>query len=379
MTTTVPELAIGLDLGDANSQVCVLNGHGKITSRLKVATTPESFEALFHSFAGKPVRLTIEVGAHSRWVQKLARRCGIEDLVVANPRKIALISKSLKKTDQEDAYVLARAGQGLPEMLSPVEHSSDELYSDRALVQSRALLVRTQSQLVTRIRSLVKTTGSRLPPCSADAFFRKAPEHVPPILRAACAPLFEVLEKIHQQIAAIDKSIRQFVRKKYPIAARLQEIPGVGPIVALSFVLTVQDPRRFRTTRDIGAYLGLAPRKQQSGSSNPQLGITKAGDSEMRRLLVLAAHCLLARGKDCALKRWGKALSDRGGRSAKKRAIVALARKLAVTMLAIWKSNTPFDPWRGVPESERPTSPPLQLSATSAREMRESATPAPEA
>jgi transposase len=353
MKASVPDLTIGLDLGDGTTHVCVLDRDGEIVGETVLPTDRDSLEVLFNQVAGVRARVVCEVGSQSRWVQKFARECGIEDCIVTNPRKLLLITQSLKKTDQSDAYVLARAGQSMPELLSPIEHVSDEIYADRALLESRDHLVRMRTQLITRIRSLVKTSSTKIARCSPESFHHKAPEHIPEMLRPACKPLFAMLEALDPQIRQIEKELRKLIKKKYAIAAKLQEIAGVGCIVALSFVLTVGDPSRFQDARAIGAYFGLTPRKRQSGSSNPQLGITKAGNRGMRCRLVLAAHCLLARGEDCALKRWALKLCERGGRNAKKRAIIALARKLAVIMLALWKNDTAYDPWHGVSVSER--------------------------
>jgi len=353
MNATLPELTIGLDLGDGMTQVCVLDCEGEIVAETALPTTRDSLEVLFNMVAAVHPRVVFEVGSQSRWVQKLAQECGIEDSLATDPRKLPLVTQSLKKTDRRDAYVLARAGRAMPELLTPIEHVNDEVYADRALMESRDLLVRTRTRLITRIRSLVKTSATKLERCSAETFHCKAPQHIPAHLRPACAPLFSMLEVLNPQIRKIEKELCRLIKKKYPIAVKLQEIAGVGSIVALSFVLAVGDPSRFEDTRAIGAYFGLTPRKQQSGSSNPQLGITKAGNRGMRCRLVLAAHCLLSRGEDCALKRWALKLCERGGRNAKKRAIIALARKLAVVMLAIWKSGAAYDPWRGVPYPER--------------------------
>ena len=356
MTATVPELTIGLDLGDNNFQVCVLDKSKRVVDEGSHRTNPEVVRALFESFRGKQVRVVFEVGSQSRWVQKLARECGIEDVIAADPRQLALITQSLKKCDQRDAFVLALAGLSMPELLSPVEHVSDEIFADRALLETRALLVRSRTQVICRIRSLIKAFGGKLPRCGSESFHCKVAEQIPEPLRPACKPLLSILESLDEQIDELEKALCKLAKAKYPIVAKLQEIPGVGILIALSFVLTVGDPSRFEDTRQIGAFFGLTPRKQQSGSSNPQLGITKAGNSGMRRLLVLGAHCLISRGEDCSLKRWGLALCERGGRNAKKRAVIAVARKLAVVMLAVWKSAADFDPWRGVPLSERITS-----------------------
>ena len=158
-----------------------------------------------------------------------------------------------------------------------------------------------------------------------------------------------MLEAIHEQLLGIKRQLLQML-KKYPAAKQLMTAPSVGDKTALTFVLTLEDPQRIRGTRNAAAYLGLVPRKKESGDASPQLGITKTGDTRLRRLLVLCAHHLLSRGKDCRLKRWGLQLCERGGSNGKKRAVVAIARKLSVHLLAIWKSGATYDLQRGIPD-----------------------------
>jgi len=351
----VSHFTIGLDLGDKMSEVCVLDSERRIVQEGPLPTNPERFEAFFNGFPG--ATLVFEVGSQSRWVQPLARKSGIGAAIAADPRQLKLISESRKKTDQRDAYILARTGQGMPELLCPVEHRSESVQADLSMMRSRELLVDQRTRMVTRIRGIVKATGYKLPSCSATYFFRQAREHIPAHLKPACAPLLAVLEVIHEQLLEITRQAKRLVKEKYPVVEVLMTAPSVGLTTAMTFALTVETPKRIRGTRNIGAYLGMTPRKKESGDSSPQLGITKAGDTHLRRLLVLCAHHLLSRGKDCQLKRWGLALCLRGGRNAKKRAVVAVARKLSVHLLAIWKSGESYDLWKGVSESQKPDEP----------------------
>ena len=350
--TSVSRLTIGLDLGDTTSDVCVLDPHQREVERRPLATTRESLTALFDRYPGSTV--VFEVGSQSRWVQQLARERGASKVIAANPRQLKLISQSRSKGDRKDAYLLCRAGQGLPELLHPVEHRSEPVHIDLLTMRVHDHLVAQRTEIVNMIRSMVKTTGSKLPKCDAQGFHVKARPQIPESLREVCEPLFSVLEKLHEELRRLARQ-RKALMNKYPIAKLLSTIPSVGEITVLTFVLTVEDPRRIHDTRNIGAYFGIVPRRKESGDSSPQLGITKAGDTRMRRLLVLCAQHLLARGKDCMLKRWGLALCQRGGRNAKKRAVVAVARKLAVHMLAIWKSGEAYDCWRGAPADLIPT------------------------
>ena len=345
-------LTIGLDLGDSTSEVCVLGPERQILEQGKLLTDPEGFRDFFGRYRGATV--VFEVGSQSRWVQPLARKVGVK-AIAADPRQLRLITQSSKKTDRRDAYVLARAGQGMPELLCPVEHRSEKIHADLSLMRTRELLVQQRTRLVQRVRGLVKASGHKLSKCTATYFFRQARQQIPDHLELACSPLFVILETIHEQLNEITRQCKRMAKERYPEVERLMTVHSVGLRTALTLRLTIEDPRRIRGTRNIGAYLGLTPRKKESGDSAPQLGITKAGDTHLRRLLVLCAHHLLGPfGKDCRLRRWGLKLCERGGRNAKKRAIVAIARKLAIHMLAIWKNGETYDPWRGVPKALRP-------------------------
>ena len=352
VTRNASHLTIGLDLGDSTSDVCVLDSKRQILEQGKLLTDPESFRDFFGRYPAATV--VFEVGSQSRWVQPLARKAGVK-AIAADPRQLRLITQSSKKTDQRDAYVLARAGQGMPELLCPVEHRSEHVHADLSLMRTRELLVQQRTRLVQRIRGLVKASGHRLSKCTATYFFRQAKPQIPQHLELACDPLFAVLKTIHEQLNEITRQAKRMVKERYPEVERLMTVHSVGLRTALTLRLTIEDPRRIRGTRNVGAYLGLTPRKRNSGNSTPQLGITKAGDTHLRRLLVLCAHHLLGPfGKDCRLRRWGLKLCERGGSNAKKRAIVAVARKLAIHVLAIWKNGEDYDPWRGIPKALRP-------------------------
>lgn len=345
--TNIKHLTIGLDLGDKLSEVCVLDAAQKTIRSDRVATSRESLKALFEAYPG--ACLVFEVGSQSRWVQPLARESGLGKVITADPRQIKLITHSRNKTDRRDAYLLARIGQGLPELLSQVDHRSESTHADLQVLRTRELLVAQRTQLVNRVRGLMKAAGLKLSGCTATYFFRQAKPHIPAHLLPACAPVFAMLESIHEQLLAIKQTLRDLL-EKYPVAKQLMSVPSIGDKTALTFVLTIENPHAIRSNRNAAAYLGLVPRKKESGDTSPQLGITKTGDTRLRRLLVLCAHHLLARGKDCRLKRWGLKLFERGGTNAKKRAVVAVARKLSVHMIAIWKTGETYDLRRGAPD-----------------------------
>ncbi len=299
---------IGCDLGDKKSTMCVLGPDGKVKERVEVATKKSSLE----KFLTRPrAHAVMEVGTHSRWVSELAEQHGHE-VTIANPRRVALISQNDSKSDRTDAELLARLGRSDRSLLSPVKHRSPEAQADLAVAKSRDTLVSARTQLVNHIRSVVKSFAIRLPSCTSESFHKKTLELVPAQLQTALCPMYEVLDTLAKQIREHDKSI-EAMRQKYPEVVALKQVHGVGDLTAVAFVLTLGDKERFPSSRIAGAYLGLRPRKSQSGQDDPQLRITKAGDPFLRRLLVNCAnHILGPFGKESDLRTWGLRLVERG-------------------------------------------------------------------
>jgi transposase len=335
-------ITLGLDLGDRTSTFCQLDAAGCVTARGKVATTPAALQPFFAALPH--ARVILEVGTHSPWVSRLATAAGHE-VVVANPRRVRLISAAVRKNDTLDAEVLARLGRLDPQLLAPIRHRGEAAQADLALLRGRDALVRTRTLLINHVQGAVKSLGARVPATTARTFVRKADSMLPESLAPALRPVLEALETLNAQIAAADRTIAQVAGVRYPETALLRQIPGVGPITALCFVLTLEDPHRFPQSRGVGAYLGLCPREHQSGDRAPQLRISKAGDSMLRRLLVTAAHYILGPfGPDTALRRWGLRLAERGGANAKKRAVIAVARKLATILHHLWVTGETYQP-----------------------------------
>lgn len=337
-------LTIGLDLSDTHAHYCVVNAHGQVVRTGRVRTTATALEHALASWPGS--RVVLEVGTHSPWVSRLLTRLGHE-VLVANARQLRLIYASPRKSDRVDAEALARLGRLDPALLHPIQHRSAQAQADLAQLRARDCLVRTRTQLINHVRGAVKAVGGRLPASSAPAFVAKVRPHVPPELVAALAPLLTLLTDVTTQIRALEHAIDEVARTRYPETQRLRQVAGVGPLTALCYVLTLEDPRRFRCSRAVGAYLGLCPRQDDSGARQPQLHITKRGDAMLRRLLVSGAQYILGPfGPDCELRRWGLALAARGGGNAKKRAVVAVARKLAALLHRLWVSGAVYHPLR---------------------------------
>jgi transposase len=338
------KVTVGLDLGDRYCQMCVLDETGEVAEESRVATKPE---ALRRRFLGTdPLLIVLEAGTHSPWVSRLLAELG-HDVIVANPRKLRLIYQNDSKSDRVDAEYLARVGRLDPALLAPLTHRGAETQSDLALVRSRNALVRARARLICHARGLTKSLGGRLPTCASHIFARKAGPYVPEELAPALAPILAIIQNLSEEIRALDQKIEDMAKERYPETALLSQVPGVGTLTAMVYVLTLEDPERFPKSRSVGSYLGLRPRQADSGSLQPQLRITKAGDEHLRWLLVSAAHYILGPfGPDSDLRRWGLALAAQGGKRGKKRAVVAVARKLSVLLLRLWRTGEIYEPLR---------------------------------
>jgi transposase len=347
-----PKITAGLDLGDRYSYLCLIDtDSGEVIEEGRLRTTPE---ALRRRFASEPsVRIAIETGTHSPWVSRLLEECGHE-VLVANSRKLRLIYANKRKTDEVDAENLARLARVDPKLLYPLKHRGEESQAHMAIIRSRQALVDCRTQLVNHVRGAVKSFGARLPKCPARSFHKRASEHIPEALLAALGPILEQIGSLTERIRQYDRQLEAVSKEHYPETELLRQVEGVGPLTALTFVLTLEDPYRFEKSRSVGAYLGLVPAKDQSGDRDPQKRISKEGDEMLRKLLVSGAHYILGPfGCDSDLRRQGEKIASRGGKNAKKRAVVAVARKLAVLLHSLWVSGEVYDPLRNTHRRER--------------------------
>jgi len=337
-----PRLTIGLDLGDRSSWYCLLDEVGEVLVEQKLSTTPK---ALKEGFGGMPrSRIALETGMHSPWVSRLLSELGHE-VIVAHARNVRLIGESRKKDDRLDAQTLARLARIDPELLYPVKHRSAQAQADLSVIRARAGLVRARTSLVNTARGLTKSYGQRLRSCNVRNLDPEKAEGLSLELRTALEPLLIAMQSLSEQISEYNQRIEKLAQQSYPQVALLKQIKGVGTLIALTFLLTLEDPHRFRKSRDVGGYLGLQPGRRNSGQSQPQMHISKEGDPYLRTLLVQGAqHILGPFGVDCDLRRWGLKLAERGGKSGKKRAIVATARKLAVLLHHLWVSGEVYEP-----------------------------------
>jgi transposase len=338
-------------LGDEHSYLCVLDRNsGK---KLEEGRLPTTSEALHQRFSGWPrTRIALEVGSHSPWVSRQLKELGHE-VLVANAYKLRLIYRNRRKNDKADAEYLARLARVDPTLLHPLQHRSEQSQCDLAVVRSRDLLVRARSQLLHRVRSVAKSIGCPLPSCSPDYAGTRLLPALPEQLDTALRPLLETITHLNEQIRGLDRQLQAMTRK-YPQSALLLQVPGVGPVTALTYLLTLEDPQRFATSRSVGAYLGLIPASDESGQARPELHITKEGDAFLRRLLVGCAHYILGPfGADCDLRRYGERIAREGSKNAKKRAAVAVARKLAVLLHRLWRNGEVYNPLHNAQRTER--------------------------
>jgi transposase len=337
--------AIGLDLSDKSATFAVVDAMGNVSGEGKIVLTDASLRKAFGE--RQPTRIAIEVGTHSPWVSRLLEELGHE-VIVANARQVKLISQSKRKNDREDATILARLARLDPALLKPIRHRGPQAQADLALLRARDGLVRTRVLLVNLVRGQVKSLGGRIPRCSTAAFATKAQSHIPVELQPALLPTLALIGQLTQQIKASEEQLER-VARRYREVEVLRQIKGVGPLTALAYVLVIEEPQRFTNSRSAGAFVGLTTRQNQSGEQAPQLRITKAGDELLRRLLVQSANYILGPfGPDCDLRRWGLKLAGSSGNKIRRhKAVIAVARKLAVLLHRLWVDGLVYEPLRG--------------------------------
>src|SRR5450432_836464 len=272
-------MTIGFDLGDRSSWYCVLDEAGRVLLEQKVSTTPKTMQEVF---GGMPrTRIALETGMHSPWISRLLSELGHE-VIVAHARNVRLIGESRKKDDRLDAQTLARLARIDPKLLSPVKHRSAKAQADLTVIRARAGLVRARTALVNTVRGLAKSYGERLRGCNVRNMNPEKAEGLSPELQTALEPLLNAIESLSERIVEYNERIEKLAQQSYPQVALLKQIKGVGTLIALTYMLTLEDPHRFRKSRDVGCYVGLQPGRRNSGQSEPQMRISKEGDPYLR-------------------------------------------------------------------------------------------------
>jgi transposase len=342
-----------LDLGDRSSCYCALNEKGEVIGRGVVVTEGKELEQLFGRLPASLVAL--EVGGHSPWVSRLLEKVG-HKVIVANARRVKLISQSSGKNDRLDAEFLGRLARADEKLLAPIRHRSETAQADLMGIRVRAQLVELRTETVNTARGLAKSFGQRLAKCDADSLKESHAQDLEPAIRRHIERLLRVAGELTKEIAACDVELEKLSAERYgEETRRLKQVPMVGPITSLAYVLTLDDASRFKRSRDVGCYLGMRPKRDDSGQSQPELRITKEGDVYLRKLLVQCAQQILSRrGPDCDLKRWGEKIAAKGKKKAKRRAVVAVARKLSILLHRLWVSGEPYEPQRPKQVGQRP-------------------------
>jgi transposase len=334
---------LGLDVGDRFIQVCEVRG-GVVVAQRQI---PTSRESLTKFVAGqKPCRVVIEVGKHSPWMSDLFKTTAFEAIFV-NAARLMTLHELKRKTDKLDArYLASRGSLNDAKMFeSRVEHRVLKSRAAMTLIRSRDVMVRSRTRLVTSARSMVDSYGGKLPSCAPESFTSpKVVKAIPKEIFEAIEPMIGMIKSANQQILKLEKKINKLAQKEFPQVAAVSQVQGVGNLTGLAFTLVVDDVKRFKNGRLVGAYLGLTPGIRQSGEEEHELGITKEGDDLVRRLLVQAANYIVYRGEDSDLRRFGERIIEANKRTGKKRAVIAVARKLAVVLFHLLKTGDTYDP-----------------------------------
>lgn len=325
-------VSVGLDLGSESAAACVIGRDGKVLARQEFALTSESLREVF---GGEPVVVLLEATTPAAWVARALEELGHE-VLVCNPRNLKLIAASTLKTDELDAEILgrlARMHQFDPEVVGTCRVRTRETQLRRSRMNARDQFVRSRTALVSLVRSTLKADAWPRLKCEGERLPAKVRDMgLPSDILEVLAPMLSMIEELNRQIAVMDRQIAEITGAD-EVAGRWKEIDGVGSLVSLSFSTTIEDPQRFKNARDVGPYLGVTPSVRQSSETEHRGKCTKRGDDRTRRLLVQAALCIMRSKKDSALKQWALQVARRRGR---KKAVVALARKLAVVMMKMW-------------------------------------------
>ena len=338
------KLTIGIDLGDRKHAICIIDQNGDIIHESMLSNTREDIARFLKNYPESLIAM--EVGMHSPWLSRFLKSLGYR-VIVANPRKLRAIYENPRKSDKKDALMLAKLARADESLLSPIEHRSEKAQRDLLQIKLRDNLVRQRVNIISSVRFILKSLGIKTKSPKTSYFtkhLRREIEDDYPEILVLVEPSLLVIDQITEQVKELDKAIETLAAEQYPETQLISQITGVGALTSLTFVLTIEDPKRFKRGRDVGSYLGLVPKRDQSGETDKELRISKAGDRYLRTLLVNAAHYVLGPfGPDCELKRHGLKLAERGGSRAKKKAAIAIARKLSVLMLTLWKNQSVYE------------------------------------
>ncbi len=333
------ELYVGMDVSLKETSICVIDDDGEIQCEGTVISEPEAIAGFIKTNAVSAKRIGLETGPTTTWLWHELRALGLPVICIDARHAKAALSLQINKSDRNDAVGLARIMQA--GWYKEVQVKSVSCHELRAVLNSRAQLVKIKRDLENQIRGLLKNLGLVIGKAGGTVFRRRVEELLGQhgLLWEAVRPLLEVREKVRREIAGLYRKLLGLARNDVD-SRRSMTVPGIGPITALAFYAAVDDPTRFRRSRSVGAYFGLTPRRHASGEIDWSGRISKCGDTMVRSYLFEAAGVLLTRVPHwCALKAWGHRLWKRIGF---KKAKVAVARKLAVILHRMWRDGTDF-------------------------------------
>ena len=344
VTSKSEKIYIGMDVSQKKIEICLLTAYSDEERFVEIPNSRESLTAFFGAIPEPSCCIAImETGTHSHWQSRLIESFGIE-VIVAHARELRFIWGSDNKTDRRDAEMLARIARSDRKLLHATQPLSREEQEALLVIKARASLVKKRTAMLNELRGWLRSIGEECDELSVDTAHKELYGKLPRSLKPIFREYLKVLTSLAASIKEYDKIVERKC-KEYPQTQILRQIGGVGPIIALTFCLLIRDPYRFKNGRQVAAYFGLVPKRDQSGECDKQLGITKAGSSLMRWSLVQGANYIMGQGKECDLRRFGERIGSRGGKIAKRKAKVAVARKLCMVMLALWRdSEVPYDP-----------------------------------
>jgi len=343
MSKCSTEIYIGMDVSQKSIEIFSLPFDGETGERSNIANSRESLMAFCDSIKEpSKVLVAMESGTHSAWHSELLKQRGLQ-VVVGNARKLAAIWMSKNKSDREDAEMLARLVRSDIMLFAPIEHAKTQLRCDLAVVKARAAMIECRTKLINMVRGTLSAFGIKTDEITVENFTVETSKIVPKELRQALSEILKQIRLLQLSIKGYDRTITK-LNQKYPDTSKVSQITGVGEISALTFVLLIGNPKRFQCGNRVTRYFGLTPKRDQSGEVDKQLGITKEGNVLMRKLLVQCANYIMSRGPDCDLRRFGERIAVRGGKIARRKAKVAVARKVAKLMFSLWRTGETYDP-----------------------------------
>ncbi len=342
MNTVASKWVIGMDVSEKSIEFFFLRPDGEGGLSKKEPNSPDTLAKLCSEMPDRQgFMVVMENGTHSPWMSEYFQCHGVE-CYVGNARKLAAIWTSVQKSDRNDAEMLARLARADLKLFSPIRHAGRDQRAEFAVLKSRDRLVKCRTALINCVRGTLRSFGVDTSELTVEKFTSKAVGVMPKDLHPALDGMLVQIRMLETQIKDYDRKIERIGKRHEPVQ-RLRQISGVGPVIALAYVLFVGDPQNYSSAGRVGAHLGIVPKRDQSGDVDKQLGITKAGNQMLRYLLAQGANYILSRGPDCDLRRFGERICARGGKIARRKAKIAVARKLSKIMYVLWRNGADYE------------------------------------